>query len=135
MNVLFLCTGNSCRSQIAEAYGHHFAAGRHGVYSAGTFPKGIHPRTEETLAEDGLGIAGHASKDVDAVPVDELDLVITLCTHADENLPPALAAVPRRHWDLEDPADASGSEEEVRATFREIRQDIRGRVESLFAVS
>lgn len=132
MNVLFLCTGNSCRSQIAEAYGHHFAGDGHGVWSAGTSPKGIHPRTAETLAEDGLGIVGQSSKDVDAVPVEELDLVITLCAHADENLPPALAAVPRRHWDLEDPADATGNDDEVRATFRTIRRDIRRRVETLF---
>lgn len=133
MNVLFLCTGNSCRSQIAEAYGRRFQKAGHRVWSAGTSPHGINPRTVEVLEEAGLSLESHHSKDVEEVPVDSLDLVITLCGHADENIPQSLESIPREHWDLEDPAAATGDDGAVLEVFRESRADIERRVSALFA--
>ena len=133
MNVLFLCTGNSCRSQIAEAFGRRYQRSGHRVWSAGINPQGINPRTTETMQEIGVSLEEQFSKDLEDVPVADLDLVVTLCGHADENLPEELASIRRVHWDLEDPADAAGTDEAVQGVFREARQDIEGRVERLFS--
>ena len=133
MNVLFLCTGNSCRSQIAEAFGRRYVATGHRVWSAGISPQGINPRTMETMEEVGVSLDDQHSKDLDEVPVAELDLVVTLCGHAEENLPTQLEAIRREHWDLEDPADAKGDHESVKGVFRATRIDIEDRISQLFS--
>ncbi len=131
MNVLFLCTGNSCRSQMAEAFGHELEAEGHRVFSAGTNPQGINPRTVTSMAECGLDISKQESNHVNDVPLQELDLVVSMCSHAEENLPASLEGIKRVHWPLPDPADAEGNEEAVLASFAKIRNDIRDRVQQL----
>ncbi|MFT7616501.1 MAG: arsenate reductase [Planctomycetota bacterium] len=131
MKVLFLCTGNSCRSQMAEGFGRALMAKGHRVFSAGTDPQGINPRTIVSMAECGIDIAEQESNNVNEIPISELDLVVSMCGHAQENYPDELADVEHIHWPLPDPADASGDEEEIMRSFAEIRNDIRNRVEEL----
>lgn len=131
MNVLFLCTGNSCRSQMAEAFGRRYEIHGHRVFSAGTSPHGINPRTTQSMAECGFDISDQESNDITDIPVEELDLVVSMCGHAEENIPDELAGIKREHWPLSDPAAAEGDESEVMITFAEIRDDIRKRVDTL----
>ena len=135
MKVLFLCTGNSCRSQIAEAFGKELEKDGHRVFSAGTNPQGINPLTFKTMSEVGFDLLGQHSKNTDEVPVEELDLVVSMCGHAEDNIPQELMAIPRVHWPLEDPADAVGVDAEKLKSFARIRDDIKSRVESLFTES
>jgi len=128
--VLFLCTGNSCRSQMAEAWLRHLARDRFEVFSAGTAPKPIHPFTYRVMAEAGIEMAGHSSKLVYdlAIPGD-LDYLITVCDEADKNCPVGLVKARQRlHWSFEDPASAEGSEAEQLAKFCEVRDLIQKRI-------
>ncbi|MGB7947152.1 MAG: ATP-binding protein [Candidatus Binatia bacterium] len=131
--ILFLCTGNSCGSQMAEGFARRLASKRLRVYSAGTDPKAIHPLAVKVMKETGIDISGQRSKGLDAVPLDSIDLVITLCadpTKACANLP-IIAA--QEHWPLPDPALARGDERQILQVFREVRDAIRSRVETLFS--
>jgi arsenate reductase len=148
LNLLFLCTGNSCRSQMAEGWGRHFgalameglmqregrtpeAAGRIEVQSAGIEAHGKNPRAIKVMAEAGIDISGQESTRVTPEMIDAADVVVTVCGHADEHCP-ALPATERKiHWPLNDPARASGTEEEIMAVFRAARDDIRDRVRAL----
>lgn len=129
--ILFLCTGNSARSQMAEGFARHLASERFEVYSAGTDPKGIHPMAARVMDEVGIDISGQSSKGPEAVPLDRLDHLITLCGDARDNCPVLPVEVQREHWPLEDPARATGTEEEVITVFRKVRDEIKGRVEGL----
>ncbi|HXG49887.1 MAG TPA: ATP-binding protein [candidate division Zixibacteria bacterium] len=131
-NVLFLCTGNSCRSQMAEGFARRCAADGTRIYSAGTRPKGIHPLTVRVMNEAGVDISGQSSKSLEAVPVSEIDLVVTLCGESDEECPVPAGTAPRMHWPLPDPVAVQGDEETVLAAFRKVRDEIRARVEELF---
>ena len=131
MNILFLCTGNSCRSQIAEAFGRQHEHRGHRIFSAGTDPQGVHPRTLTTLTECNVDASSQESKDISAIPVGELDLVISLCSSAIEHFPPELAGIAHEHWPLEDPAAVSGDEDNLRCEFARIRDDIHARVDRL----
>lgn len=136
--VLFLCTGNSARSQMAEAYLRHLAGERYDAYSAGLEPKGINPYTVRVMDEVGVSLEGQYSKNVDDVEehVDRanFDYLITVCGHADESCPRTLLEVSQRlHWDLEDPAAFQGSEEDTLAKFREVRDQIWQQVEAWIA--
>lgn len=131
--ILFLCTGNSCRSQMAEGFARRLAPAGVEVLSAGTEPRGLHPLAVEIMREAGVDISRQRSKGLDAVPVAAIDTVITLCGHANERCPVFPGARRREHWPVEDPAQASGTDEEVRAAFRRVREDIRDRVARLLA--
>ena len=132
-NVLFLCTGNSCRSQMAEGFGHALAPEGVRVFSAGIDPQGVNPRATAVMQEAGIDISGQTSKDLDALPAGEIDTVITLCGDAAERCPTLPGVKETLHWPLRDPASATGSDAEVERVFREVRDEIAARVRSLFA--
>ncbi len=129
-NVLFLCTGNSCRSQMAEAFLRAFAGDSFMVYSAGLEPGVINPWTYRAMAELGYDLAGQRSKHVNEYQgVVDFDYVITVCDDADQNCPAFLGRARHRlHWGFEDPATFVGAEEETRAKFREVRDTIASRI-------
>jgi arsenate reductase len=128
--VLFLCTGNSARSQMAEAYLRHLAGEQYNAYSAGLEPKGINPFTVRVMGEAGVPLDGQYSKDVgEYLGRVNFGYLITVCGHAEQNCPRAFLGVSKRiHWDLEDPAAFVGSDEETAAKFREVRDQIEQHV-------
>ena len=124
--VLILCTGNSCRSQMAEAYLRQSAGEILRVESAGSDPAGyVHPLAVRALSEDGLDIASWRSKHLDEFLEGEVETVITVCGNADAACPSFPGQVRRHHWPFEDPAKAEGSDEEIFACFRAVRDSIR----------
>jgi len=126
--VLVLCTGNSCRSQMAEAIINHFLPGQWHAYSAGTQPSGyVHPLALRALAEIGIQHAGQ-SKSTEAFRGQNFDLVITVCDDAAENCPVWLGKGKRVHIGFPDPAKAPGGEEEQMPVFRQVRDDIQKRI-------
>ena len=129
--VLFLCTGNSARSQMAEVFLKNLGAGRFEVYSAGIAPVGINPHAIQVMQEIGIDISNQTSDSVNRELLDQVDLLITLCGDARESCPLVPVKVEKRHWSLEDPARAEGDESAVLEKFREIRDLIRGNVEEL----
>jgi arsenate reductase (thioredoxin) len=131
MNVLFLCTGNSCRSQMAEGWVRHLGGERIEVLSAGIESHGKNPRAIEVMREAGVDISGQESTKLTEQMLTSADYIVTVCGHADENCPVLPAGVRKEHWPLNDPAQVTGSEGEIMAAFRESRDDIRRRVEDL----
>lgn len=131
MNILFLCTGNSCRSQIAEGWAKWFSRPLHEVQSAGIESHGKNPRAITVMKEVGLDISGQESTKLTDEMLASADYLITVCGHADEHCPVLPEGVRKEHWPLGDPAKAMGSEEEIMAVFRESRDDIRQRVKEL----
>ncbi|MCL6615297.1 MAG: arsenate reductase (thioredoxin) [Firmicutes bacterium] len=131
--ILFLCTGNSCRSQMAEGFARALAGDRFEVYSAGLEPAGVNPRAVQVMHEVGIDISGQTSDPIDPEILPKVDLIVTLCGDAADRCPVTPPQVRRLHWPLEDPARATGTEEEILARFRQVRDEIRRRVESLFA--
>jgi len=132
--ILFLCTGNSCRSQMAEGYARQYAPSGYTATSVGLDPKGyIHPRAIIVMQEVGIDIRNQTSKTFDVSQAKNYDLVITLCGDAEERCPALPAGVARTHWPLPDPARANGSPEEVMETFRRVRDEIGELVKRLFA--
>ncbi|HQP32088.1 MAG TPA: arsenate reductase ArsC [Deltaproteobacteria bacterium] len=129
-NVLFLCTGNSARSQMAEAFARHYAGDALEAYSAGLEPKGLHPMTIKVMEEIGIDMRAHTSKPLsDFLGKIHFSYLITVCGQADKNCPAVFPGMGRRlHWGFEDPAAATGSEEERLQKFREIRDQIQERV-------
>jgi arsenate reductase len=126
--ILILCTGNSCRSQMAEGIIRHLAPTGTQVFSAGVEPSGyVHEYAIKVMEEIGQDISGHRSKNVSEVPTKDIDLVLTVCGHAEETCPAYLDEVRRVHWPLPDPAKAEGTEEEILAVFRTARDDIERR--------
>lgn len=135
MNVLFLCTGNSCRSILGEATFNHLApAGWHAV-SAGSQPTGqVHPRALALLAREGIATDGYRSKSWDDLPLTP-DIVITVCANAaGETCPAYLGPVLRTHWGVEDPAHATGSDAEIDAAFMTAYRILRSRIEAFLAL-
>jgi len=122
--VLIVCTGNSCRSILAEAIWRHLAGDRYEVASAGTHPKGLHPLTVQVLQERGVPVAGLRSKSIHEVKTDRLDLLITVCDQAREHCPYLPGDFERWHWPFEDPASFVGTEEERLDVFRRVRDAI-----------
>ncbi len=129
--ILFLCTGNSCRSQMAEGWARHLWEDRVEVHSAGTQPSRVHPDAITVMAEAGVDISGHRSKSVDEVRTIPFDLVVTVCDNAKEQCPVFPGNIRRVHRSFNDPAGAKGTREEVLAAFRKTRDEIRAFVESL----
>ena len=127
--VYFLCTANSCRSQMAEGWARHLAGDALEVHSAGTRPSRVHPLAVRVMVEEGVDISSQTSDAIDPHILARADIVITLCGDARDSCP----AVPgeRRHWPVRDPAAVQGEEEEVLAVFRKVRDEIRARVKEL----
>lgn len=127
--VYFLCTGNSCRSQIAEGWARQLGGGAIDVYSAGVEAHGLNPRAIATMKEAGIDISHHQSKFIDNDLLHRADYVITLCGDANDRCPVTPPHVHRLHWGFEDPAKAIGTEEEIEGKFREVRDAIRSRIQ------
>ncbi len=136
MNVLFLCTGNSCRSILAEATFNHLAPKGWHAMSAGSKPTGqVHPRSLALLEREGISTEGLFSKSWENLP-ETPDIVITVCGNADkEACPVYLGSALRTHWGVADPAKATGTEEEINAAFERAYRILRARIEFFFASS
>ncbi len=126
--VLFLCTGNSCRSQMAEGFLRSLAGDRYEVASAGTAPAGLDPMTVEVMREAGIDISVQRSKDLGEVASLSFDHVITVCDAAREACPHLPGAPSVEHWSFEDPAAATGTPDQRRAAFRDVRDRIAERI-------
>lgn len=128
--VYFLCTGNSCRSQMAEGFLKALGADRYEVRSAGLEAHGLNPRAVQVMKEAGVDISGQTSDVIDPEVLNRADYVITLCGHADEHCPViSNKHVVKWHWGFDDPAKASGTEAEIMDSFRSVRDAIRNRIE------
>ena len=131
LKILFLCTGNSCRSQMAEGWARVLAADRFEAFSAGIYPCFVHPIAVKVMREAGVDISGQYSKhveDLDGIP---FDYVVTLCGHADGNCPASPLHGKRVHRPFDDPVFARGNESEVLGAFRSVRDRIRRLVEGM----
>ncbi len=124
-NILVLCTGNSCRSQIAEGYLRFFANDRAEIYSAGVETHGVNPSAIATMKEDGVDISNHTSNHMNEYHNIEFDFVITVCDNAKERCPFFPAKAKKFHYNFPDPAKATGTEEEVMTQFRQVREQIK----------
>lgn len=123
--ILFLCTGNSCRSQMAEGFAKKMLLKNMEIFSAGLEPKGVHPMAVKVMQGVGIDISKQESKNISEIPLDKINIVITLCGDAAERCPIFPGKVERIHWALEDPAKAKGSEEEIAIVFRKVRDNIK----------
>lgn len=129
--IYFLCTGNSCRSQMAEGYAHHYLSQSFESRSAGIETHGLNPRAVKVMAEDGVDITKQTSDLIDSAYFNQADLIVTLCGDARDNCPVIPSGVQHLHWDLQDPAKATGSEEEILAEFRKTRDQIKEKILAL----
>ena len=123
--VLVLCTGNSCRSQIAEGYLRHFAGDKAQIYSAGVETHGVNPRAIATMKEDGIDISNHTSNHIDEYRNIDFDCIITVCDNAKERCPYFPTRAKKFHFNFPDPAKATGTDEEMKEQFRQVRQMIK----------
>ncbi len=131
INVLFLCTGNSCRSQIAEGWAIQLKSDVIEAYSAGIRPIGVNPKTIEVMAEADVDISGHTSKHIDELVGIDFDYVVTVCDNAREQCPVFPGRAKLFHKAFDDPYFATGSEEEIMGEFRRVRDQIKAFVEKL----
>ncbi len=123
--ILVLCTGNSCRSQIAEGYLKHFAANKAQIYSAGVETHGVNPRAIAIMLEDGIDISNHTSNHVDEYSHIDFDFIITVCDNAKERCPYFPSTAKKFHFNFPDPAKAQGTEEQIMEEFRKVRNLIK----------
>lgn len=132
MKILILCTGNSCRSQMAEAFLKSYPSTE--VYSAGTNPSDqVHPKAIQVMKESGFDLSSHRPKEVQEYLTEAFDFVITVCDNAKESCPVFLGKVTHRlHIGFEDPAEANGTEEEILEVFRTIRDQIREKMDEFY---
>ncbi|MFU8794595.1 MAG: arsenate reductase (thioredoxin) [Dethiobacteria bacterium] len=131
--VLFLCTGNSARSQMAEGFLKDLGGNQYKVYSAGIAPVGVNPMAIRVMDEIGIDISSQTSDAINKELLDKINLLITLCGDARENCPFVPVKVEKRHWPLEDPVRVEGNEEEIKAKFREVRDQIKEYVQELIS--
>jgi len=131
--VLFLCTHNSARSQMAEGLLRRLAGDRFEVASAGTEARGVNPLAVRAMAEIGVDLRGHTSKTLDRLLGERWDYVITVCDNANESCPVFPGRVTRLHWSFDDPSAAAGGDEQRLAVFRRVRDEIRARIEAWLA--
>lgn len=124
-NILILCTGNSCRSQIAHGYMQLFARDKANVYSAGVETHGVNPNAIATMLEDGVDISNHTSNLVSEYADVPFDLVITVCDNAKEKCPVYYGNAKKFHHNFPDPAKATGTEEEIKQAFANVREQIK----------
>ena len=133
INILFLCTGNSCRSQMAEGWAKSLGGDAFAVQSAGIEAHGKNPRAIAVMREAGVDISGQESTVVTGSMIAAANVVVTVCGHADEQCPALPPAVKKLHWPLTDPAKATGTEQEIMAAFRATRDEVEARVRRLIA--
>jgi len=133
VRVLFICTHNSARSQMAEGFLNRLGAGRFEARSAGTEPGTLHPLAVQVIAEQGIDISGQRAKGLDVFLLERFDYVITVCDDANEACPVFPNARSRLHWSFPDPSRVEGTREERLSVFRAIRDAIRARVEQFLA--
>lgn len=131
VNILYLCTGNSCRSQMAEGWSRQLGGDDFRAESAGIEAHGKNPRAIAVMREAEVDISAQESTIVSAEMLERADIVVTVCGHADEQCPALPPGVTKVHWPLTDPAKAEGSEEEIAAGFRATRDEVKQRVQSL----
>lgn len=131
MKVLFLCTGNSCRSQMAEGWARVIGGDEVEALSAGIEAHGKNPRAIGVMQEAGVDISAQESTRLTDEMLASADYLVTVCGHADEHCPVLPAGMQKEHWPLDDPAKAAGTEDEIMAVFRASRDDIRRRVDDL----
>ncbi len=131
--VLVLCTGNSCRSQIAEGYLRYFAEQKAEIFSAGVETHGVNPKAIETMKEDGIDISHHTSNNIDEYRNIDFDFVITVCDNAKERCPFFPTKAQKFHYNFPDPAKATGSDDEISEEFRKVRQQIKEYCEKFVA--
>lgn len=123
--ILVLCTGNSCRSQIAEGYLRYFAKEKAEIFSAGVETHGVNPKAIATMKEDGIDISNHTSNNIDEYINIDFDFVITVCDNAKERCPFFPTKAQKFHYNFPDPAKTTGTKEEIIKQFREVRQMIK----------
>lgn len=127
--IYFLCTGNSCRSQMAEGFAKKYLSKEYKVYSAGIEPRSIHPLAIEVMKEKGIDITNQKSDMVDTKLITTVDVVITLCKDAKEGCPAILPRAGHFHWPIDDPVKTHGSDEEILNEFRRVRDEIEAYVQ------
>lgn len=127
--VMFLCTANSCRSQMAEGFARSLGKGKIEPFSAGLFEFYVHPRALKVMKEAGVDISGQESEAINNALLHDMDIIITLCDHADEHCPVTPPEIQRLHWPVRDPVRTKGTEEEVMNDFRRARDEIRRKIE------
>lgn len=132
--VLFLCTGNSCRSQMAQGFLRAYGGDQYEAHSAGTKPSIVNPLAVEVMREIGIDISGERSKNVTEYLGQHFSLVVTVCDNAKEYCPVFPAPCLRQHWPFQDPAGATGSREQQLAVFRAVRDQIAARIRSFLAL-
>jgi len=123
--ILVLCTGNSCRSQIAEGYLKYFAENKAEIYSAGVETHGVNPRAIATMKEDGIDISNHTSNNIDEYQNIDFDFIITVCDNAKERCPYFPTNAKKFHYNFPDPAKAKGTDAEIMDEFRKVRTQIK----------
>jgi len=126
--VIFICTGNACRSQMAEGLLRHMAGDKFEVYSAGSHPSRLHPASVAVMAEWGIDIARHTAEPIDDYLETGIDIVITVCDNAQQICPTFPGNVKRIHWGLDDPYHGWGAKPEDLLPYREIRDELKGRI-------
>jgi len=134
-NILVLCTGNSCRSQLAEGYLRYFSGDKGNIYSAGIETHGVNPKAIQVMAEDGIDISKYTSNNVNEYLDIPFDMVITVCDNANEACPYFPGNVKRFHYNFPDPAKATGTPEEVMAEFRRVRDMIKTYAEDFVQIN
>lgn len=132
-NILFLCTGNSCRSQMAEGWAKRYGRPLFEIQSAGIETHGKNPSAIAVMKDAGVDISNQESTKVTDTMLESADLIVTVCGHADEHCPVLPVGTNKEHWPLDDPAKAQGTEEEIMNQFRASRDDIKRRVKDLLA--
>jgi arsenate reductase len=135
LRVLFLCTHNSARSQMAEGWLRHLAGDRFEAHSAGTEATRVRPLAVRAMAEEGVDIAGHAFKTLERYRAEPWDYVVTVCDDANEACPVFPGGKRRLHWSFPDPSRATGTEEQQLAVYRRVRDAVRSRVQELISGS
>jgi len=129
--VMFLCTGNTCRSHMAEGLAREYGKGVVAPFSAGVNPAGtVHPRAISVMKELGIDISGQTSKGIDADLLNSMDIIVTLCGNAEATCPMTPPNIKRIHWGIDDPVGAVGTEEEIMTEFRKARDEIKDRMQA-----
>jgi arsenate reductase (thioredoxin) len=126
--VMFLCTGNSCRSQMAEGFASELGKGLIETHSAGLTPAGVNPRAIAVMKEIGIDISNQKSKAIDEKILRQMDVIVTLCGHAEAMCPMTPPEIKKIHWPIDDPVGAIGTEEEIMKAFRKARDEIKGEI-------
>lgn len=131
LKVMFLCTANSCRSQMAEGFAREFGKGLIEIYSAGLMAAGVHKKAIAVMKEVGIDISNQKSEVIDEDLLRQMDIIITLCGYAEELCPWTPPLIKRIHWPIKDPVGTIGTEEEIMNEFRRARDEIKERVQML----